>query len=153
MKQLAKENRFSETAFAVKRDEHYMLRWFTPGGEIDLCGHDTLAAAYALFRSAGPAPAGAFSAPAAANWLCRKKTTFWRWIFPRPIQRLGREEIVAYQASERGGTPYCGMDGDRVRICGKARLFSAGELLPDGETQENAESIGERRSRLCSAVP
>lgn len=39
MKQLARENRFSETAFAVKRDGHYMLRWFTPGGEIDLCGH------------------------------------------------------------------------------------------------------------------
>lgn len=26
------------------------MRWFTPGGEIDLCGHATLACAYALFR-------------------------------------------------------------------------------------------------------
>jgi predicted PhzF superfamily epimerase YddE/YHI9 len=26
------------------------LRWFTPGGEIDLCGHATLATAYVLFR-------------------------------------------------------------------------------------------------------
>ena len=28
----------------------YHLRWFTPGGEIDLCGHATLATAYLLMR-------------------------------------------------------------------------------------------------------
>ena len=28
----------------------YHLRWFTPGGEIDLCGHATLGTAYVLFR-------------------------------------------------------------------------------------------------------
>lgn len=47
---IAKENNFSETAFAVKAGEKYHLRWFTPGGEIDLCGHATLACAYVLFR-------------------------------------------------------------------------------------------------------
>lgn len=28
----------------------YALRWFTPGGEVDLCGHATLAAAFALWE-------------------------------------------------------------------------------------------------------
>lgn len=28
----------------------YVLRWFTPGGEVDLCGHATLAAAHALWE-------------------------------------------------------------------------------------------------------
>ena len=44
------ENNLSETAFAVKEDGKYHLRWFTPGGEIDLCGHATLACAYVLMN-------------------------------------------------------------------------------------------------------
>ena len=51
MSRIAIENNLSETAFAVKEDEDtYGIRWFTPGGEIDLCGHATLATAYILFR-------------------------------------------------------------------------------------------------------
>lgn len=43
------ENNLSETAFAVKEPSgKYKLRWFTPGGEIDLCGHATLATAFVL---------------------------------------------------------------------------------------------------------
>lgn len=45
---ITRENNLSETAFAVKEGEKYRLRWFTPGGEIDLCGHATLAAAYVI---------------------------------------------------------------------------------------------------------
>ena len=48
MLKLTIENNLSETAFAVKDDEKYKLRWFTPGGEIDLCGHATLATAFVL---------------------------------------------------------------------------------------------------------
>lgn len=50
MMDITRENNFSETAFAVKEDEKWHLRWFTPGGEIDLCGHATLGTAYVLFR-------------------------------------------------------------------------------------------------------
>lgn len=50
MNKIAKENNLSETAFAVKEGDNYSLRWFTPDGEIDLCGHATLATAYILFR-------------------------------------------------------------------------------------------------------
>lgn len=43
------ENNLSETAFAVKETSgKYKLRWFTPGGEIDLCGHATLATAFVI---------------------------------------------------------------------------------------------------------
>jgi len=44
------ENNLSETAFAVWEGEAYHLRWFTPGGEIDLCGHATLATGYVILR-------------------------------------------------------------------------------------------------------
>ena len=49
MLKIAIENNLSETAFAVKEGENYHLRWFTPGGEIDLCGHATLGTAFTLF--------------------------------------------------------------------------------------------------------
>jgi len=48
MQNIAIENNLSETAFAVKKGEAYHLRWFTPGGEIDLCGHATLATTFVL---------------------------------------------------------------------------------------------------------
>ncbi len=48
MQSIAIENSLSETAFLVKEEERYGLRWFTPGGEIDLCGHATLASAFVI---------------------------------------------------------------------------------------------------------
>lgn len=48
---IARENNLSETAFAVKTDNgKYHLRWFTPGGEIDLCGHATLGTAFVIMN-------------------------------------------------------------------------------------------------------
>src|SRR4030042_6048878 len=49
MQDIAAENNLSETAFFVKKDHEYELRWFTPKGEVDLCGHATLASAYVIF--------------------------------------------------------------------------------------------------------
>ena len=54
MQDIARENNFSETAFVVPEAGRYHLRWFTPGGEIDLCGHATLATAYVLLRFYAP---------------------------------------------------------------------------------------------------
>ena len=46
---VAAENNLSETAFFVGERGRYDLRWFTPGLEVDLCGHATLASAHILF--------------------------------------------------------------------------------------------------------
>jgi PhzF family phenazine biosynthesis protein len=53
MQKIAKENNLAETAFFVKNDTGYKLRWFTPEYEIDLCGHATLASAHILFTELG----------------------------------------------------------------------------------------------------
>lgn len=50
MQNLAKEMNLSETAFLYKRSDGFALRWFTPSREVELCGHATLAAAYALWQ-------------------------------------------------------------------------------------------------------
>ena len=49
LQNIAAENNLSETAFIVPRGADFDLRWFTPTLEMDLCGHATLAAAFALF--------------------------------------------------------------------------------------------------------
>lgn len=49
MQRIALENNLSETAFFVKKDDVYEIRWFTPTFEIDLCGHATLASAFVIF--------------------------------------------------------------------------------------------------------
>jgi PhzF family phenazine biosynthesis protein len=53
MQQLAAENNLSETVFFVPHAgaaAHFAIRWFTPGTEVNLCGHATLAAAWVLFN-------------------------------------------------------------------------------------------------------
>ena len=51
MQHVATEMNLSETAFLrLRSDGDYDLRWFTPSVEVDLCGHATLASAYALWE-------------------------------------------------------------------------------------------------------
>lgn len=58
MQKVAIEMNLSESCFLELQSDResdapgpplYALRWFTPGGEVDLCGHATLAAAHALW--------------------------------------------------------------------------------------------------------
>lgn len=56
MQAVAIENNLSETAFLEERSKpdnseasSWDIRWFTPGGEVALCGHATLASAHALW--------------------------------------------------------------------------------------------------------
>lgn len=53
MQSIAAENNLSETAYFVKTQKGYHIRWFTPKHEVDLCGHATLASAYVLFEILG----------------------------------------------------------------------------------------------------
>lgn len=50
LQSIANENNLSETAFVVRREDFFDLRWFTPEIEVDLCGHATLATAFVIFE-------------------------------------------------------------------------------------------------------
>lgn len=50
MQKIAFENNLAETAFLLQKDRKFMLRWFTPEIEMDLCGHATLATAFVLMN-------------------------------------------------------------------------------------------------------
>jgi PhzF family phenazine biosynthesis protein len=49
MQNVAQEMNLSETAFLVKQQDGYNLRWFTPATEVPLCGHATLASSHVLW--------------------------------------------------------------------------------------------------------
>ena len=49
LQSIAAENNLSETAFLVRNNNGFDLRWFTPATEVALCGHATLASAFILF--------------------------------------------------------------------------------------------------------
>jgi len=51
MQTIAAELNLSETAFVVKGDAGFGLRWFTPTVEVVLCGHGTLAGAHVLWET------------------------------------------------------------------------------------------------------
>lgn len=224
MQSIAAENNLSETAFAVAQNGRYGLRWFTPGGEIDLCGHATLATAHAIasFRDTGAAalefetksglltvvnnnglyemdfPAYSLRQAAVTDemaqaigfrpieaWLGRDLVCVLEdegqiaratpdmqrvlgleglllhitakgreydcisrsfapklrvdedpvcgsghcHIAPLWAKRLGKESLVARQASRRGGTLYCRVQGGRVQLAGRAALYSVGQLM------------------------
>ena len=224
MQLIAVENNLSETAFAVKNAGSYGLRWFTPGGEIDLCGHATLATAYVLMRFYEPT-AGEISFQTKSGGLNVKRSgDRFEMDFPayalspvpvteamtaalgvRPLEawmgrdlvcvladerqvcdaapnpelllgldgllthitargsqydcvsrsfapklnvaedpvcgsghchivplwadKLRKTDLIARQASKRGGTLYCRRVGDRVKLAGKAVLYSEANLF------------------------
>ena len=224
MMAITRENNLSETAFAVQTgDARYHLRWFTPGGEIDLCGHATLACAYVLFKFYIPDAAQVVFSTLSGDLTVWRKGNLLEMEFPAysltkvpvtenmieaigavpseaymgrdllcvfddestvrnlkpdmdkllkldglllqvtapgkdtdsvsrsfapklnvaedPVcgsghchivpywaKKLGKGNIVAYQASKRGGTLYCRVSGDKVFMAGKAALFSECEL-------------------------
>lgn len=51
MQHVAAEMNLAETAFLLRRDDGWSLRWFTPAVEVDLCGHATLASAHVLWTT------------------------------------------------------------------------------------------------------
>lgn len=48
MMRQAKANALPETAFFLRAGDKFLLRWFTPDIEMDLCGHATLATAFVI---------------------------------------------------------------------------------------------------------
>jgi PhzF family phenazine biosynthesis protein len=228
MQDVAREMNLSETAFLSPRADGYDLRWFTPGAEVALCGHATLASAHVLWtegflaseatarfytksgwltadrrgdwieldfpaQTAGPhdPPPGLLAALGVhPQYVAKNKTDFLielagerevralapdfgkfrdlpvrgvivtsrsatsgvdfvsRFFAPGvgvdedPVtgsahcalaphwaSRLGKDEMVGYQASARGGTVRVRVAGDRVKLGGQAITVLKGELV------------------------
>jgi len=54
MQKIAMENNLAETAFITRGSNEWLIRWFTPVTEVELCGHATLASAYVVLNILEP---------------------------------------------------------------------------------------------------
>ena len=52
-------------------------------------------------------------------------------IVPYWTKTLGKDTLVAYQASSRGGMLYCTQEGNRIKMSGKAAIYSVAEIRVD----------------------
>lgn len=86
LQKIAMENNLAETAFYVKKDNEYQLRWFTPEVEVDLCGHATLAAAFVLYHFEGhPNSEISFNSHRSGILKVNKQDDFLKLNFPTDI--------------------------------------------------------------------
>ena len=93
MQQIAGEFKHSETAFVrVEEDGSVTLRYFTPAGEVDLCGHATIAS-FALLRETNRIGDGTFTAHtrAAELQIRVKGDTVWMDMAPPQLLRTLEE--------------------------------------------------------------
>jgi PhzF family phenazine biosynthesis protein len=58
MQSMAAELNLPVTAFIIRQADGFMLRWFTPVAEVDMCGHGTLAAAHIVWQESLARPDG-----------------------------------------------------------------------------------------------
>ncbi len=88
MQQVAAELKHSETAFVWQTEEGNRLRYFTPAGEVDLCGHATVAV-FALLRRLGRIEDGTHKALTRAGVLEIEVSGETVWMDMAPPKTLG----------------------------------------------------------------
>lgn len=90
LQSIAAENNLSETAFLVRNEEGFDIRWFTPTTEVDLCGHATLASAFVLFTCRKwPARDIRFQTLKSGELIVTKSSDLLEMDFPsRPVHSL-----------------------------------------------------------------
>jgi PhzF family phenazine biosynthesis protein len=86
MKLVAREMNLSETAFLHPIDGGFSLRWLTPAVEVKLCGHATLAAAFALWEMGVLPPEQEARFHTLSGWLrCRRDGGWIEMDFPAVV--------------------------------------------------------------------
>ena len=85
LQNIASENNLSETAFYILKGDQFELRWFTPGVEVDLCGHATLATAHVIFSNGYPNNVITFYSPRSGELIVTKTENGYTMNFPTDV--------------------------------------------------------------------
>lgn len=87
MQLVAREMNLSETAFTWPIRDGFQLRWFTPGAEVKLCGHATLATAFTLWARGVVETGSEIRFNTLSGWLtCRQQGDWGVMDFPaKPV--------------------------------------------------------------------
>ena len=154
MQKIAIENNYSETAFVVKRGKgQYDLKWYTPGGEIDLCGHATLAAAFVLHNFADSGVEKMCFHTLSGELIVRKEGEGYTMDFPmgktKPIPLT--EQILAASSNLAKEVYFDG--GDMVVIVSSEEELEC--YVPDLELIRKVDGLGfilTAKSTYCDFV-
>lgn len=104
MQNIAMENNLSETAFITRGNGEWLIRWFTPLAEVDLCGHATLASAFVVLNILEPqSEAVTFRSRVMGLLTVRKKGDLLELDFPTDILR--KTELPAVIRESLGKAP------------------------------------------------
>ncbi len=125
LQSIAAENNLSETAFLVRKQGEYELRWFTPTVEVDLCGHATLASAFAVFTYVDPS---------------RQRVDFQTTSGRLSVER--ENELLALDFPARRATP-CPLPKGIDAILGQkpSEVLRSRDLLVVYETEEQIKNL------------
>jgi PhzF family phenazine biosynthesis protein len=83
MQNIAMENNLAETAFITRGRNEWLIRWFTPVTEVELCGHATLASAYVVLNILEPqGDEVVFRSRAMGSLIVRKRGDLLELDFP-----------------------------------------------------------------------
>ncbi len=142
MQAIALENNLSETAFIVPDGGDWAIRWFTPAVEVDLCGHATLASAWALFEKIEPGRTGVTFASASGPLIVAKADDgLLEMDFPG--FSITPAEIPPGLADGLGAVPtgvWRGGSDDLIALFDSADAIRA--LTPDFSTLAQVEAFG-----------
>jgi PhzF family phenazine biosynthesis protein len=141
MRSLAREMNQAETAFLLRAEAGFDLRWFTPAVEVDLCGHATLASAHFLWEEHHLKPrataqfntrSGVLTARREAGWI----TLDFPSLTPQPAEApAGLCEAVG----ATGGTVFRSRF-DYLIVLDDAKALRA--LAPDFQRLKGVEARG-----------
>lgn len=88
MKSIVAENNLSETAFVVREEDGYHLRWFTPACEVGLCGHATLASGFVVLNFIEKTAESVTFTTSAGLLTVSRKEDMYEMLFPNiPLER------------------------------------------------------------------
>ena len=140
MRQIAAEMKHSETAFIhMEPDGSVSLRYFTPAGEVDLCGHATVAS-FALLRQLEKIGDGDHIAHTKAgelNITVRGGTVWMDMAPPQLIGDIPAAERAALYAAHAGSAERTGGHGAVTEVrCDRRAYVLPGAGRRDGLVQQ-----------------
>jgi PhzF family phenazine biosynthesis protein len=131
MQRVAMEMNQAETAFLLRNEDGFSLRWFTPNKEVDLCGHATLASAHYLWEARQLASDATARFHTRSGWLAARRDHD-QWItldFPAITSRPA--EPPPNLAAVLGLQPREVLRGDSDLMCVVADASAVRRVAPD----------------------
>ena len=142
MQSIAFENNLSETAFVNITSSPYLIRWFTPTVEVDLCGHATLASARVLFDEYLPSDCSQviFNSRKRGTLTAFKKSDLIYLDFPADQpEEVEQNKLIVHGLGEKPLKTYRGED-DYLAVFGDEDIIQT--MAPDFKMLSQLDSRG-----------